>query len=108
MTPYRYTMECFRLYIWLSTFIDRMPGFNFAFHCETPVTKDYPNMFRCPKIEAGIKECQKNGKKVLMSLGGAVGRVGFADGNEAKLFAYRIYHLLLEGKDLQAIRPFGR
>ena len=85
-----------------------MPGFNFAFHCETPVTKDYPKMFRCPKIEAGIKECQKNGKKVLMSLGGAVGRVGFADEKEAKLFAYRIYHLLLEGKDLQAIRPFGR
>jgi len=86
---------------------DRMPGFNFAFHCETPVTPDYPKMFRCPKIEAGIKECQKNGKQVLMSLGGAVGRVGFADDNEAKLFAYRVYHLLLEGTDLQSIRPFG-
>ena len=49
-----------------------MPGFNFAFHCETPISPDYPKMFRCPKIEDGIKECQKNGKKVLMSLGGVV------------------------------------
>nr|CAL36995.1 chitinase 2 [Hydractinia echinata] len=86
---------------------DRMPGFNFAFHCETPVAPEYPKMFRCPKIEAGIKECQKNGKQVLMSLGGAVGRVGFSGVDEAKLFAYRVYHLLLEGTDLQAIRPFG-
>ena len=65
-------------------------------------------MFRCPKIEAGIKECQKNGKKVLMSLGGAVGRAGFSSQGDAKLFAYRVYHLLLEGDDLQNLRPFGR
>jgi len=86
---------------------DRMPGLNFAFHCEKGVSPDYPKLFRCPKIEAGIKACQKNGKKVLMSLGGAVGRVGFANDAEAKLLAYRVYHLLLEGKDLQDIRPFG-
>ena len=85
-----------------------MPGFNFAFHCETPISPDYPKMFRCPKIEAGIKECQKNGKKVLMSLGGAVGRAGFSSEDDAKLFAYRVYHLLLEGDDLQNLRPFGR
>jgi len=86
---------------------DNMPGFNFAFHCETPVSPEYPKLFRCPKIEEGIKECQKNGKTVLMSLGGAVGRAGFANDGEAKTFAYRVYHLLLEGTDLQSIRPFG-
>ena len=85
-----------------------MPGFNFAFHCETPISPDYQKMFRCPKIEDGIKECQKNGKKVLMSLGGAVGRAGFSNQDDAKLFAYRVYHLLLEGDDLQNLRPFGR
>jgi len=86
---------------------DRMPGFNFAFHCETPVSKEYPKMFRCPKIEEGIKECQRQGKTVLMSLGGAVGRSGFANDEEGKLLAYRIYHLLLEGTELSEIRPFG-
>lgn len=42
-----------------------------------------------------------------MSLGGAVGRAGFANDGEAKTFAYRIFHLLLEGTELQSIRPFG-
>jgi len=86
---------------------DKMPGFNFAFHCETPLSKDYPKMYRCPKIEEGIKECQRHGKTVLMSLGGAVGRAGFANAQEAKLLAYRIFHLLMEGTELSDIRPFG-
>ncbi|XP_065663763.1 uncharacterized protein LOC100214985 [Hydra vulgaris] len=86
---------------------DKMPGFNFAFHCETPIASGYKTLFRCPLIEEGIKECQKRGKQVIMSLGGAVGRAGFGSENDAKLFAYRVYHLLLEGTDLQSLRPFG-
>merc|ERR1711936_879017 len=86
---------------------DRMPGFNFAFHCETPISKEYPKLYRCPKIEEGIKECQKHGKTVLMSLGGAVGRAGFGNAEDAKLFAYRVYHLLMSGTELSDIRPFG-
>ena len=85
-----------------------MPGFNFAFHCETPIAPGYKTLYRCTAIEDGIKECQRRGKKVLMSLGGAVGRAGFGSENDAKLFAYRVYHLLLEGTDLQSLRPFGR
>ena len=73
-----------------------MAGFNVAFHCKTPISTDEPKMFRCPKIEAGIKEFQEKGKNFLMSLGGA------------ELFAYRVYHLLLEGDELQNVRPFGR
>lgn len=40
-------------------------------------------------------------------IGGASGAAGFRDDAQGKLFAYRIYHLLLEGTDLQDIRPFG-
>jgi len=87
---------------------NNMPGFNFAYHCEKGVSELYPTVLRCPKIEDAILECQKNGKKVMMSLGGAAGAYGFTDDNQAKLFAYRVYHLLLEGTDLQNIRPFGR
>jgi chitinase len=86
---------------------DNMPGFNFAFHCEKGVSDQYPSLLRCPKIELGIKECQKHGKTVLMSLGGASGAYGFRNDAQAKQFAYRVYHLLLEGTDLQDIRPFG-
>jgi len=86
---------------------DNMPGMNFAFHCEKGVDADHPSLLRCPKIEAGIKACQAKGKTVLMSLGGASGAAGFRNDEQGKLFAYRIYHLLLEGTDLQSIRPFG-
>ena len=50
-----------------------MPALNFAYHCETPVSAEYPFLLRCPKIEEGIKECQRRGKKVFMSIGGATG-----------------------------------
>ena len=43
-----------------------------------------------------------------MSLGGAVGRAGFTSQDDGKLFAYRVYHLLLEGDELQNLSPFGR
>lgn len=83
-----------------------MPGLNFAFHCEKG-SPGYPFLLRCPKIEAAIKECQANGKEVLISLGGAVGGYGFKDDAEAKLFASRVWNLMLGGTDLANIRPFG-
>jgi len=86
---------------------DQMPGMNFAFHCTKGISEEYPSLLRCPKIEAGIKECQKRGKTVLMSLGGASGAAGFRNDEQGKLLAYRLYHLLLEGTELQDIRPFG-
>jgi len=86
---------------------DSMPGMNFAFHCTKGISDEYPSLLRCPKIEAGIKACQAKGKTVLMSLGGASGAAGFKNDAQGKLFAYRLYHLLLEGTDLQSIRPFG-
>ena len=55
---------------------DNMPALNFAFHCEKGVSAEYPSLLRCPKIEAGIKECQKRGKTVMMSLGKSV-RISF-------------------------------
>ena len=50
-----------------------MPAPNFAYHCETTVSAEYPFLLRCPKIEDGIKEGQRRGKKVIMSIGGATG-----------------------------------
>uniref|UniRef100_A0A7M6DLR9 chitinase n=2 Tax=Clytia hemisphaerica TaxID=252671 RepID=A0A7M6DLR9_9CNID len=86
---------------------DSMPGMNFAFHCETPLSQEYPFLLRCPKIEAGIKECQARGKQVLLSLGGATGGYGFKNDAEAKLFAQRVWDLVLGGDKLKKLRPFG-
>ena len=85
-----------------------MPAMNFAFHCETPLSQEYPFLLRCPKIEKGIKECQARGKQVLLSLGGATGGYGFQNDAQAKLFADRIWNLVLGGDKLKSLRPFGR
>jgi len=86
---------------------DSLPGLNFAFHCETSMNNELPFLLRCPQIEAGIKECQKNGKTVLMSLGGASGGYGFTSDAQAKTFAHTVWNLLLAGTKNKDIRPFG-
>ena len=85
-----------------------MPSLNFAFHCQKGISIEYPHLLRCPEIEKGIKECQKRGKKVLMSLGGAAGSYGFTDDTKAKEFAATLWELLFEGDNKRDLRPFGR
>ena len=89
-------------------FLDNMPALNFAFHCTQPLSPEYPTLLRCPKMEQAIKVCQKNGKKVVLSIGGDVGKYGFKSDSEAELFAYRMWNLFLGGKELNSLRPFGR
>ena len=86
---------------------DDMPALNFAYHCKRPVSREYPTLLRCPLIERAIKKCQKNGKKVVLSLGGEIGTYGFYFVEDAKLFAYRLWNLFLSGDKLTDLRPFG-
>lgn len=85
-----------------------MPELNFAYHCETPVSNEYPFLLRCPEIEKGIQECQKGGKKVIMSIGGATGDGTLPNPDKAREFARTLYDLFLGGSRYQNIRPFGR
>ncbi|CAH3167259.1 unnamed protein product, partial [Porites lobata] len=85
----------------------RMPALNFAYHCETPVSAEYPFLLRCPKIEEGIKECQRRGKKVIMSIGGATGDGTLPDPDKAREFARTLFRLFLGGSGNETIRPFG-
>ena len=84
-----------------------MPQLNFANHCWDAVSPEYPSLYRCPKIEEGIKACQGAGKKVLISLGGATANNDLQDA-QAKVLAQNLWDLFLEGKGKQNIRPFGR
>ena len=52
-----------------------------------------------------IKACQAQGKKVLMSLGGAAGSYGFQNENDAVTFANTLWDLFGNGKS--DTRPFG-
>ncbi|KAJ1928982.1 Chitinase 2 [Tieghemiomyces parasiticus] len=79
-----------------------IPGTNFANHCN----ETFPNtqLHHCASITDGIRYCQKRGKKILLSLGGAEGRYGFPDDKSAVEFARVIHNLYLGGKS--DLRPF--
>ncbi|EDO33424.1 predicted protein, partial [Nematostella vectensis] len=88
-----------------------LPALNFAFHCKDSVSTDYPYLLRCPEIENGIKECQKMGKKVLISVGGATGDGTLPSPAKAKELANTFYDLFLGGSRFDGttnLRPFGR
>ena len=84
-----------------------MPEVNFSLHCWNPISPAYPNLYKCPEIEEGIKACQAAGKKVLISLGGATGNNNLQDA-QASILAKNLWDLFLGGQDRQNIRPFGR
>ncbi|PFH49205.1 glycoside hydrolase family 18 protein [Amanita thiersii Skay4041] len=63
------------------------------------------NLADCSFLAEDIQTCQKKGKVVLLSLGGATAKVGFGDDSQAEGFAELIWNTFLGGKN--DIRPFG-
>jgi chitinase len=84
---------------------DGYPELNFANHCDTPWDARNPFLLRCDAIGAGIDSCQKAGKRVLLSLGGAAGSYGFASDAEGTTFAQTAWDVFLGGSS--PARPFG-
>ncbi|KAF7722949.1 Chitinase 1 [Apophysomyces ossiformis] len=81
-----------------------LPSLNLANSCDGTY---FPgsNLLTCPQVAEDIKTCQKKGKKVLLSLGGASGAYGFQNDNQAVKFADTIWNLF--GKGNSKTRPFG-
>lgn len=63
------------------------------------------NLADCSKIAPDIKYCQKKGKLITLSLGGATGGVGFPSEAKAVEFADTLWNQFFGGKS--DIRPFG-
>ena len=94
--------------ITLFIFLEDMPNVNFANHCWTPISEEYPHLYQCDKIEQGIKECQERGKQVVLSLGGATEDYGFENEDQANRLAQTVWDLFLGGNKKNDMRPFGR
>lgn len=60
---------------------------------------------KCDDIANDIQTCQDLGKKVLLSLGGAVGQYGFSSDSEAQDFAGTLWNMFGGGDATE--RPFG-
>ncbi|KAF5092716.1 hypothetical protein D0Z03_002727 [Geotrichum reessii] len=61
-------------------------------------------LLHCSALAADIKKCQSLGKKVLLSLGGAVGNYGFTSDSEAESYADTLWNLFGNGQS--DTRPF--
>ena len=89
---------------------DELPGLNLAHHCGFTPNRQYPFLYKCPKIERDIKTCQENGTKVTISIGGSTGNGSLASSGRALKLAHNLWNLFLGGKDslLVPLRPFGK
>ncbi|KAF7727519.1 Chitinase 1, partial [Apophysomyces ossiformis] len=84
-----------------------LPEINLANYCNTHDNASFPNsnLANCSALGDDIKYCQKRGKAVTISLGGATGGVGFSTQDQAVQFADIIWNLFLGGSS--KTRPFG-
>ena len=80
-----------------------MLGINLSNHCNTTYDGS-PDLLECPQIAQHISECQKLGKKIVISLGGSAGLYGFSSSDEAQNFATTVWNLFLGGSS--TMRPF--
>ncbi|KAJ2656454.1 Chitinase 2 [Coemansia sp. RSA 1200] len=78
------------------------PGLNLASSCLT--TFENSTLLHCPNVGRAIAKCQKKGKAVLLSLGGATGAYGFSDDTQAERYADEIWNMFLGGNS--QTRPF--
>ncbi len=70
--------------------------------------KGASGLLSCPTMAQQITSCQSLGKKVLVSLGGAIGTTAFSGTQEADQFATKLWNLFGAGTgESQEMRPFG-
>jgi chitinase len=74
------------------------PEINLANHCD-------PSSDDCAKLSTHIKNCQRKGIKVLLSIGGADGDYGLASTDDAKNVSDYLWNKFLGGNSFS--RPFG-
>jgi len=90
------------LYIFFDS--DGLPAVNFAAACEGTYFTG-TTLLQCTQMGQDIKTCQANGKKILLSLGGAAGSYGFTSDAQASSFADELWNLFGGGNS--STRPFG-
>lgn len=88
------------------------PNINLGTACGAPSSKmqaaGASGLLSCPTMENDIKTCQGQGKKVLLSLGGAEATTAFSSDSQASDFATKLWNLFGGGQgESTEMRPFG-
>ncbi|PKI63468.1 hypothetical protein CRG98_016135 [Punica granatum] len=76
----------------------RAPGLNLAGHCN-------PSAGGCKGVSTGIRNCQRQGIKVFLSIGGGVGSYSLASSADARSVADYLWNNFLGGQP--SSRPLG-
>ncbi|MED6204791.1 hypothetical protein PIB30_012291 [Stylosanthes scabra] len=77
-----------------------VPAINLASHCD-PLTDE------CKTLSTDIKNCQMQGIKVFLSIGGADGNYSLASSDDAKNVSDYLWNSFLGGKSSPSLRPLG-
>ena len=89
------------------------PGLNLGATCAggpsaAQQAKGATGLLSCPDVAKDITTCQKSGKKVFLSLAGAVAESSIPSDDKAKELATKLWDLFGEGKgETPEVRPFG-
>ena len=87
------------------------PTVNFGALCggqnDAQVQAGAAGLLDCVVLAANITNCHNMGKKVFLSLGGAVANSTFENATQAEAFADQLWNLFGGGTDLASLRPFG-
>ncbi|KAB5524199.1 hypothetical protein DKX38_021948 [Salix brachista] len=78
----------------------RNPRLNLEANCD-------PNAGGCTWLSNGITSCQKQGIKVLLSIGGRSGNYSLSSADDAIKVAYYIWNSFLGGHESSSFRPLG-
>ncbi|CDP10880.1 unnamed protein product [Coffea canephora] len=76
----------------------RTPKLNLAGHCD-------PSSGGCKKLSDSIRQCQRRGIKVMLSIGGHIGSYSLSSANDARQVADYLWNNFLGGKSKS--RPLG-
>ncbi|KAG0017537.1 Chitinase 1 [Entomortierella chlamydospora] len=83
--------------------MDGMPILNLGGHCSGTI--GWSSVLDCSNVGKDIKTCQKRGKAVVISIGGAVGSYSLPDSKSGRDFADKVWDMFLGGSS--DTRPFG-
>ncbi|KAG6884389.1 hypothetical protein C0993_011618 [Termitomyces sp. T159_Od127] len=84
-----------------------LPALDLSSTCSAAANGAFPGtaLPNCQFLAEDIKTCQKKGKIITLSLGGATGSTSFSSDSQAEQFADTIWNLFLGGSS--STRPFG-
>ena len=91
---------------------DGYPTINFRAGCSSPTSEmssKAPGLLDCPVLSSQMTVCQGLGKKVLLSLGGALADTSLSSDSQASQLATTLWNLFGAGSgEDPSLRPFGQ